>query len=46
MCSFFSCNKFSGTTQIMKIVNANRCYQLLCVLYLEKKNQGLTMHTK
>lgn len=30
MCSFFSHNKFSGSTQIMEIVNNDRCCQLLC----------------
>lgn len=39
-CSFFSYNKFSGTTQIMKIVNDNRCYQLLCNSVLGKKIGG------
>lgn len=37
MCSVFSYNKFLGTTQIMKTVNDNRCYQLLCSSVFEKK---------
>ena len=29
MCPFFSCDKFSGTTQVMKMVHDNRCCWLL-----------------